>query len=342
MVSDLGRYYRGERNCALIRYRESEVGRTQERSERPRRKEQKRQAKAARKRRAIERQLQAPCQNSVEDSGPGSRGGRVSTTRSELISSEPFSGDPNDEGDGIDNSVWNLGTVDCPYELDRKEASTVGSETDSGDGNDCTDETVFPGQISPPVRSIGMETAMHDGAYWLRMTRAHAGSDPPLPTGRKPWARDGAVWTQPGGSVWLETDRPCRSIGARTVVRDGSHWLRLNRARSDLPFFFGRMAWTCNGSVWTQPGGSVWLRVEPEVYEYDERADPEEEPLYSEEGSTDEGDCAGGMAPGETDDEGEKHADSEDEFLDENPATRPPAARPSAAAGPPAASPAVA
>ena len=141
MVPGLERCYREERNCALIRYRESAVGRAQARSERPRRKEQKRQAKAARKRRAIERQLQAPCQNSVEDSGPGGRGGRVSTTRSELISSEPSSGDPNDEGDGIDNSVWNLGTVDCPYELDRKEASTVGSETDSGDGNDCTDET---------------------------------------------------------------------------------------------------------------------------------------------------------------------------------------------------------
>ena len=106
----------------------------------------------------------------------------MSTTRSELRSSGPSSGDPNDEGDGIDNSVWTPGTVDCPYELERKEVSTVGSETDSGDGIDCTDETVswaYP----PPVRSIGMETAMHDGAYWLRMTPAHAGSDPPLPSG---------------------------------------------------------------------------------------------------------------------------------------------------------------
>ena len=66
----------------------------------------------------------------------------MSTTRSELSSSGPSSGDPNDEGDGTDNSVWTLGTANCPYELDRTEVSTVGSDTDSGDGNDCTDEMV--------------------------------------------------------------------------------------------------------------------------------------------------------------------------------------------------------
>ena len=33
MVSDLERYYRGERNCELIRYQESEVGRAQGRSD---------------------------------------------------------------------------------------------------------------------------------------------------------------------------------------------------------------------------------------------------------------------------------------------------------------------
>ena len=38
MVSDLGRYYRGERNCARICYQESEEGRAQGRSERPRQK----------------------------------------------------------------------------------------------------------------------------------------------------------------------------------------------------------------------------------------------------------------------------------------------------------------
>ena len=43
-------------------------------------------------------------------------------------------------------------------------------------------------------------------------------------------------------------------------------------------------------------------------------ADPEEGSLYSEEGSTDGDDGADEVAPGETDDEGERHADSEDEF----------------------------
>ena len=42
MVSDLERYYRGERNCELTRCQESEVGRAQGRSERLRRKEKKR------------------------------------------------------------------------------------------------------------------------------------------------------------------------------------------------------------------------------------------------------------------------------------------------------------
>ena len=79
MVSDLERYYRSERDCARIYYQESEEGRAQGRSERPRRREQKRLAKAARKRRAIERRLQGSRQNSVEDSGPRVRGGREST-----------------------------------------------------------------------------------------------------------------------------------------------------------------------------------------------------------------------------------------------------------------------
>ena len=79
MVSDLGRYYRSERDCTRIHYQESEEGRAQGRSKRPRRREQKRLAKAARKRRVIERRLQGSRQNSVEDSGPRVRGGREST-----------------------------------------------------------------------------------------------------------------------------------------------------------------------------------------------------------------------------------------------------------------------
>ena len=88
------------------------------------RKEQKRLAKAARKRRAIE--LQASCQNGVEDSGPGGRGGRESTIRRELTGSEPLSGEPNDS-----RPIYDPG-----------EEGVDGSETDSGDGNDCADEAV--------------------------------------------------------------------------------------------------------------------------------------------------------------------------------------------------------
>ena len=87
------------------------------------------------------------------------------------------------------------------------------SETDSGDGNDCADETAS-GVVDDPVRSIGTETVVHDGSYWLRLTPACAGSDPPLFIDRKTWTCDGSVWTQPGGSVWLGADYPFRSIGA--------------------------------------------------------------------------------------------------------------------------------
>ena len=91
MVSDLSRYYRGEREPMELE-------------------------KADRQQRAAERRLQAPHSdhsNRVEDSGLGGRESIIgtSTCEYELTRSEPPGSKP--------NSVWSIGTENCAYLVTR-------------------------------------------------------------------------------------------------------------------------------------------------------------------------------------------------------------------------------
>ena len=150
MVSDLERYYRGERENALICYSESEERRAQGRNERPMREEQKRLAKADRKQRTTERRLQAsrpnnPCR--AEDSRP--RGGResiISITRSELTSSEPPGNRPDSVSSivpcGDDYGGTEEEEEEEKEEEEEEEVEHDDSEEKSFDGNDRTNETV--------------------------------------------------------------------------------------------------------------------------------------------------------------------------------------------------------
>ena len=127
-------------------YLPSDAERVQGRKNRPMRKRKKRLAKTDRKQRATERRLQAPRQNSVEDSGSGGRGGRESTTRSEH-------GDSKEESDS-DSKVWwkrlaktdgkRLATIlSVRSKLTSSEPPSGerdDSEEESADGNNYADE----------------------------------------------------------------------------------------------------------------------------------------------------------------------------------------------------------
>ena len=114
----------------------SDADRVQGRKDRPMRKKQKHLEKTDRKRRATERRLQAPRQNSAEDSGPGGRCNRESTIRSacsELASSDPPSGEHDDsEEESVDGNN---------YADEMASGETDGEEEEHGDSEEEHDES---------------------------------------------------------------------------------------------------------------------------------------------------------------------------------------------------------